>query len=83
MEVKQKASAFAVCTSLALAVAKFAVGLVSGSMTVVSSGLDSLLDVFMSGMNLFAIRRRPSPQTTTTSTATERPRALQAPSRPW
>jgi len=61
MEVKQKASAFAVCTSLALAVAKFAVGLVSGSMTVVSSGLDSLLDVFMSGMNLFAIRKAAQP----------------------
>ena len=61
MEVKQKASAFAVCTSLALAVAKFTVGLMSGSMTVVSSGLDSLLDVFMSGMNLFAIRKAAQP----------------------
>ena len=61
MDVKQKASAFAVCTSLALAVAKFAVGLMSGSMTVVSSGLDSLLDVFMSGMNLFAIRKAAQP----------------------
>ncbi len=61
MDVKQKASAFAVCTAVALAVAKFAVGLMSGSMTVVSSGLDSLLDVFMSAMNFFAIRTAAQP----------------------
>ena len=61
MDVKQKASAFAVCASLALAAAKFVVGVASGSMTVVSSGLDSLLDVFMSAMNFFAIKKAAEP----------------------
>ncbi len=61
MDVKQKASLFAVCCASALALAKFVVGLVSGSMAVVSSGLDSLLDVFMSLMNLFAIRKAAKP----------------------
>ena len=48
MEIKQKASLFAAGTALALASSKFAIGLGSGSMAVVSSALDSLLDVFMS-----------------------------------
>ncbi len=61
MDVKQKASAFAVCTSFALAACKFAVGLTSGSMAVISSGLDSLLDVFMSAMNFFAIGKAAQP----------------------
>lgn len=61
MDVKQKASAFAVISALILALSKFSVGLLSGSMAVVSSGLDSLLDVFMSGMNFFAIRKAAQP----------------------
>lgn len=61
MDTKQKASIFAVICALALSLSKFSVGLVSGSMTVVASGLDSLLDVFMSGMNLLAIRKAGQP----------------------
>jgi len=61
MDVKQKASAFAVVSALILALCKFSVGLLSGSMAVVSSGLDSLLDVFMSAMNFFAIRKAAQP----------------------
>ncbi len=61
MDVKQKASAFAVVSAFVLALSKFAVGLLSGSMAVVSSGLDSLLDVFMSAMNFFAIRKAAEP----------------------
>lgn len=61
MDIKQKASLFAAGSALALASSKFAIGLVSGSMTVVSSGLDSLLDVFMSAMNFFAIRKAAEP----------------------
>ena len=61
IDLKQKASGFAVCASLALAAAKFVVGMASGSMTVVSSGLDSLLDVFMSAMNFFAIKKAAEP----------------------
>ena len=61
MDNKQKASLFAAGTALALASSKFAIGLGSGSMAVVSSALDSLLDVFMSTMNFFAIRKAAEP----------------------
>jgi ferrous-iron efflux pump FieF len=61
IDVKQKASAFAVISALVLALAKFSAGLLSGSMAVVASGLDSLLDVFMSAMNLYAIRKAAEP----------------------
>jgi ferrous-iron efflux pump FieF len=61
MDIKQRASLFAVASACLLAAAKFCVGLVSGSMTVVSSGLDSLMDVFMSAMNLFAIKKAAKP----------------------
>jgi cation diffusion facilitator family transporter len=61
MEIKQKASLFAAGTALVLASSKFAIGLGSGSMAVVSSALDSLLDVFMSTMNFFAIRKAAQP----------------------
>jgi ferrous-iron efflux pump FieF len=61
MDIKQKASLFAVCSAFILAASKFSVGLGSGSMAVASSGLDSLLDVFMSAMNFFAIRKAAEP----------------------
>jgi cation diffusion facilitator family transporter len=61
MDVKQKASLFAVVSALVLASSKFAVGLFSGSLAIISSSLDSLLDVFMSGMNFFAIRAAAQP----------------------
>lgn len=61
MDIKQKASLFAVLCALALSMSKFSVGMASGSMTVVASGLDSLLDVFMSAMNFLAIRKAGQP----------------------
>jgi ferrous-iron efflux pump FieF len=61
MDIKQKASLFAITSASILALSKFAVGLISGSMAVASSGLDSLLDVFMSGMNFFAIKKAAKP----------------------
>jgi len=61
MDVKQKASLFAVLSALVLASSKFAVGIISGSLAIISSSLDSLLDVFMSGMNFFAIRKAGQP----------------------
>jgi cation diffusion facilitator family transporter len=61
MDVKQKASLFAIISAAILAIGKFSVGLISGSMAVMSSGLDSLLDVFMSGMNFFAIKKAAKP----------------------
>jgi cation diffusion facilitator family transporter len=61
MEIKQKASAFAAASAFVLALSKFFVGMLSGSMAVVASGLDSLLDVFMSGMNFLAIKKADQP----------------------
>jgi cation diffusion facilitator family transporter len=61
MDIKQKASLFAISSASLLAGSKFGVGLISGSMAVASSGLDSLLDVFMSAMNFFAIRKAAQP----------------------
>lgn len=61
MDVKQKASLFAVLSAFVLASSKFSVGLMSGSLAIISSSLDSLLDVFMSAMNLLAIRKAAQP----------------------
>ncbi|HOV89878.1 MAG TPA: cation diffusion facilitator family transporter [Syntrophorhabdaceae bacterium] len=61
MDIKYKASFFAVVMAVVLAICKFIIGSMSGSMAVISSGLDSLLDVFMSGMNLYAIKRASMP----------------------
>jgi len=61
MDIKQKASLFAIACACILAASKFSAGLLSGSMAVVSSGLDSLLDVFMSAMNFWAIRKAAQP----------------------
>ena len=61
MDIQQKASLFAIISAAILALSKFAVGLISGSMAVAASGLDSLLDVFMSGVNFFAIKKAAKP----------------------
>jgi cation diffusion facilitator family transporter len=61
MDIKYKASLFAIVSAFILASSKFAVGLASGSLAVISSSLDSLLDIFMSGMNYFAIRKAAEP----------------------
>jgi ferrous-iron efflux pump FieF len=61
MDIKQKASLFAIASAFILAASKFFVGQLSGSMAVASSGLDSLLDVFMSAMNFWAIRTAAQP----------------------
>ncbi len=61
MDIRYKASFFAVIMAVTLAICKFIVGSISGSMAVISSGLDSLLDVFMSGMNFYAMKRASMP----------------------
>ena len=61
MDIKQKASLFAIGSAFILAGSKFFVGLTSGSMAVASSGLDSLLDVFMSALNFLAIKKAAQP----------------------
>jgi ferrous-iron efflux pump FieF len=58
---KQKASLFAIVAALVLALVKFLVGAVSHSMALISSALDSLMDVFMSSMNYYAIRKAEEP----------------------
>lgn len=61
MDIKQKASLFAIISAFILASSKFSAGLFSGSMAVLSSGVDSLLDVSMSAMNFLAIRKASQP----------------------
>ncbi len=61
MDIRQKASLFAIASALLLTASKFSIGLMSGSLAVISSGLDSLLDIFMSGMNYIAIQRAAVP----------------------
>ncbi|OPX99342.1 MAG: Ferrous-iron efflux pump FieF [Syntrophorhabdus sp. PtaB.Bin006] len=61
MDIRQKASLFAISAATVLAGSKFLAGGVSGSMAVTSSGLDSLLDVFMSGINFLAIKKAAEP----------------------
>ncbi|HEX2967157.1 MAG TPA: cation diffusion facilitator family transporter [Syntrophorhabdaceae bacterium] len=61
MDIRRKASLFAIVSAVILTSSKFAIGLMSGSLAVISSGLDSLLDIFMSGMNYIAIQRAAVP----------------------
>ena len=52
---------FSLGSAVALAVAKFAVGVLSGSLGVLSSAFDSLADIFMSAVNLVSIRKSMQP----------------------
>jgi cation diffusion facilitator family transporter len=61
MDIRQKASLAAISMASVLAASKFSVATFSGSMAVTSSGLDSLLDVFMSAINFLAIRKAAEP----------------------
>ena len=55
---------FSLASAVTLAVAKFVVGIVSGSLGVLSSAFDSLADIFMSGVNLLSIRKSMEPADT-------------------
>mgnify|MGYP000939053606 FL=1 len=44
-------------TAFALAAVKFAAGLIGGSVAVLSSAIDSMLDLLVSALNFFAIRK--------------------------
>ncbi len=61
MELKQRASLTAISIASFLSISKFLVGLSSGSMAVVSSAIDSLLDIFMSFINFLAIKKADTP----------------------
>ncbi|MEE4255151.1 MAG: cation diffusion facilitator family transporter [Desulfuromusa sp.] len=58
---KIKAAAFSICGALTLAIIKLVVALLSGSMAVMASAIDSLLDILMSGVNFMAIRHAEQP----------------------
>ncbi len=53
---RNRAAVVAALVSAVLAVAKLSVGVYTGSVSVIASGLDSTLDVLASGLNAWAIR---------------------------
>ncbi len=58
---KIKAARFSLATAASLMLLKLATGLATGSLAVLSSAIDSLLDILMSGINLLAIRQAEQP----------------------
>ena len=58
---KMRAAKLSIITAVALAALKFTVGLLTGSMAVLSSAIDSMLDILMSGVNFVAIRHAEQP----------------------
>jgi len=58
---KIRAAAFSITGAFCLAVIKLFIALTSGSMAVMASAVDSLLDILMSGVNFMAIRQAEQP----------------------
>jgi len=58
---KIRAARLSVATASGLAVLKLVTGLLTGSMAILSSAVDSLLDILMSGVNLVAITQAEKP----------------------
>ncbi len=58
---KLRAAIFSICGALMLAIIKLIIALLSGSMAVMASAIDSLLDILMSGVNFMAIRHAEQP----------------------
>lgn len=58
---KMRAARMSVATATTLAATKLVVGIFTGSMAVISSAIDSLLDIVMSSVNFFAIRSAEKP----------------------
>lgn len=56
MTLEKKAISFASTMAAILAISKLTIGLISGSMALISSAVDSLLDLIVSFVNLFAIK---------------------------
>ena len=59
--IKLQAALFSICGALMLAVIKLIIAIMSGSMAVMASAIDSLLDILMSGVNFMAIRQAELP----------------------
>lgn len=58
---KITAASVSLGTAFSLAILKLATGLVTGSLAVITSAMDSLLDILMSGVNFMAIRQAELP----------------------
>lgn len=59
--MKIRAARYSIITAVSLALMKFVVGLLTGSLAVIASAVDSLLDIVMSGVNFIAIRQAEEP----------------------
>ena len=59
--LKLRAARYSIFTALTLALLKFVVGLLTGSLAVIASAVDSALDIVMSGVNFLAIRQAEQP----------------------
>jgi len=57
MTLQKKATVVATATGASLAIVKFAIGLMSGSVALLASAIDSLLDMLISLFNFFAIKK--------------------------
>lgn len=55
------AAKLSITTAVSLSALKFVVGIVTGSMAVLASAIDSMLDILMSGVNFLAIRHAEQP----------------------
>lgn len=55
------AAKVSISAAVCLAVAKFIIGILTGSMAVLASAIDSVLDILMSGVNFLAIRHADQP----------------------
>jgi len=58
---KTRAAILSISTAVTLAVIKCVVAIVSGSLAVLASAIDSMLDILMSGINFLAIRQGAQP----------------------
>jgi cation diffusion facilitator family transporter len=61
MDRRVRAGIVSIASAVGLCAAKLAVGVVTGSLGVLSSAFDSLADIFMSAVNLFSIRQSMEP----------------------
>lgn len=59
--LKIRAARYSILTALSLAMLKLVVGLLTGSLAVIASAVDSTLDIVMSGVNFLAIRQAEEP----------------------
>jgi len=59
--LKIRAARISVMTATSLAVTKLVAGVLTGSLAVLASAVDSLLDILMSGVNYFAIKHAEQP----------------------